>query len=83
MQCHSFLKGGLAFGPIQIDQGAIVVGCNSVFVSDTHLEATSSVGPCSTVMRYDTVLDGQNWQGNPARMTSSDQDTKLSLSQTW
>ena len=67
MQCHSFLDGGLGFGPIQIGQGAIVVGCNSVFVSHTCLEAASNVGPCSTVMRYDTVLRGERWQGNPAK----------------
>jgi hypothetical protein len=66
MQCHSFLKGGLVFGPIHIGQDAIVVGCNSVFVSDTHLEAASSVGPCSTVMRHGIVSSGQKWQGNPA-----------------
>ena len=67
MQCHSFLNGGLSLGPIEIGKGAVVVGCNSVFVSDTTLETLSTVGPNSTVMRYAVVPEGEYWYGNPAK----------------
>lgn len=71
MQCHSFLNGGLLFGPIKIGKGAVVVGCNTVFVSDTTLDAESTVGPNSTVMRHAIVPQGEYWQGNPAKRKQS------------
>eukprot|EP00656_Telonema_subtile_P023386 TRINITY_DN247_c0_g1_i1.p1 TRINITY_DN247_c0_g1~~TRINITY_DN247_c0_g1_i1.p1 ORF type:complete len:1771 (+),score=365.19 TRINITY_DN247_c0_g1_i1:318-5630(+) len=68
MQCHSFLGGGLVYGPIHVGAGAVVVGCSSVFVSDTALEPESVVGPCSTIMRGESVVACQRWQGNPAQL---------------
>ena len=71
MQCHSFLGGGLVFGPIALGAGSVVSGCNSVFVSDTTLEEGAVVGPCSTIMRGDRVPSRQQWQGNPATVVQA------------
>jgi len=70
MQCHSFLNNGLGFGTIVIGRNAVLMGCNSLLVSDTTLEHQAVLGPGSIVMRGGTVPTMQYWEGNLARHIS-------------
>jgi len=69
VQTHLFEDRVMKMSHVDIGPGCSV-GVNSVVLYDTRMEAASSLGPLSLLMKGETLPAGTAWEGIPARAVS-------------
>ena len=69
MQTHLFEDRVMKVGPIRVGDRA-TIGSLAIVLYDAEIGADAQLGDLSVVMKGETLPDGTNWEGSPARIAT-------------